>query len=508
MTEYYVKTDGNNALDGLSWANAWATIDHAQSTILAGDTVHIREGEYPETAGFIFNPPASTHWEAEFSTHKPTLFSAASYDNTSVVTNNNIVMQYCIIGKSMGFYIDLNCTGFELRECPLDCWMGGSPTDLQFVNSTDVKSGVTAVVDFANCTNGYLYLFGWLPSAGGYFTIRGTGNIFEAVYFAEVSANFYCGDVSIDNIIIESADCLEIWGSSGNTFENYQFQHANGSVHIIKDASADGQQVFSGVKAPEEGHYLKRCTVDSAASLTLVETDRAFYETSTDLRTTVTTSNTSITITGPATNTTITRRPFLITTNADISALITEWELSDNQNKTWTVEATGSRTITFQLGDMLPDTKYVLKADGVKVSDATSNAAGIITFPAYTGSFSTKTFATGTPHYTTVPLVKKRIEHIDASLTDGDIRQYIDEVDSILNCIMKDSLLPNFDTIKHAILQSCATDLVALSCIRYNTAEFPSSETAETTANMLHNNIEAQFYLLNDPRTVQYLKSL
>jgi len=70
----------------------------------------------------------------------------------------------------------------------------------------------------------------------------------------------------------------------------------------------------------------------------------------------------------------------------------TLWETTGDQNKTWKVEATGSRTITFTLGDMLPDTKYDLMVGGTNVSDATSNASGVITFPAYTGSFSEKTF--------------------------------------------------------------------------------------------------------------------
>ncbi len=88
-------------------------------------------------------------------------------------------------------------------------------------------------------------------------------------------------------------------------------------------------------------------------------------------------------------------RDFTIT--PDGSIVITEtslWQITGDKNKEWTVEATGSRTITFQLGDMLASTKYDLKVGGAKVSDATSDANGVITFPAYTGAFSTKTFTT------------------------------------------------------------------------------------------------------------------
>lgn len=43
---YYVKTTGNDALDGESWANAWATVDKAAKTAVDGSTVHIGFGTY------------------------------------------------------------------------------------------------------------------------------------------------------------------------------------------------------------------------------------------------------------------------------------------------------------------------------------------------------------------------------------------------------------------------------------------------------------------------------
>lgn len=95
-----------------------------------------------------------------------------------------------------------------------------------------------------------------------------------------------------------------------------------------------------------------------------------------------------------STTKTVHTRSFEITTDADVTALIESWSVAGDQNKQWKVEATGSRTITFQLGDMLPDTKYNLLVDGAKVSDAISNGSGVVTFSAYTGSFSEKAFET------------------------------------------------------------------------------------------------------------------
>ena len=104
--------------------------------------------------------------------------------------------------------------------------------------------------------------------------------------------------------------------------------------------------------------------------------------------------------------------------------------------------------------------------------------------------------------------MKKRVESIDASLLDADIEQYIYEAETIIDSIMKYSFIDTFDATKHAILRSCATDIAAHTCIRYNPASFPSLETAEMTANLIWENIQFQFYLLNDQRIVDYLKSL
>lgn len=46
MATYYVKTDGDDSKDGLSWANAWATLDKAFTSSLDGDTVVVNDGTY------------------------------------------------------------------------------------------------------------------------------------------------------------------------------------------------------------------------------------------------------------------------------------------------------------------------------------------------------------------------------------------------------------------------------------------------------------------------------
>lgn len=46
INTYYVKIGGNDALDGKSWANAWATINKAATTVADGSTVRIGFGDY------------------------------------------------------------------------------------------------------------------------------------------------------------------------------------------------------------------------------------------------------------------------------------------------------------------------------------------------------------------------------------------------------------------------------------------------------------------------------
>jgi len=110
--------------------------------------------------------------------------------------------------------------------------------------------------------------------------------------------------------------------------------------------------------------------------------------------------------------------------------------------------------------------------------------------------------------YTTAALVKKRFEHIDASLLDADIEQYIYEAEGTINSAMKDSLLDIFDSTNHAIIRSAATSIAAYACLRYNPSECPSLEAAEMTANLLWNDVQMLLTLLEDPKTVAYLKSL
>lgn len=107
--------------------------------------------------------------------------------------------------------------------------------------------------------------------------------------------------------------------------------------------------------------------------------------------------------------------------------------------------------------------------------------------------------------YTTAALVRKRVEDIDASLVDDDIDQYILEAEKIIDCIMKHSLKQTFNAERHAIVRGLATDMAALTCVQFSQGSFASPHLSEMTANLLSDSIRLSYYLLNDPKTAEYL---
>ncbi len=442
LIEYYIKPGGNDGLDGLSWDNAWATISHAQANVVSGDgqgaspveiadakdlainslgslkwfyldndsggggvwhglfnIIHIAAGTYNETPVFIFNPPAWTRWEGAGSGN--TNLFMDSYNNPFVVANDYVGITGCKLGTYANMHFDLGITTDNFFiDCLTGCWIQcdwntpGDRTNLYSNNCKAENDGL--IVDFvyiAGCqlVNGTFDNLVWEDDKSwGYFALKGTGNTIKNCYLGDFigTVDIFCADVSISD---SHFDHLELWGSSGNTITDCDFVQTNPDqsykLNILKDAAADGQQLLIDCS-------MKRIAVASGAQLTCDYTDRKFYETSNDLWTTITPAKSQIVVAGGSSDITFTERAFLVTTDADIAALIETWDVAGDQNKAWKVEATGARTIAFQLADMLPDTEYNLLVGGAKVSSAVSNGSGVVTFPAYGGTFSEKVFET------------------------------------------------------------------------------------------------------------------
>lgn len=115
--------------------------------------------------------------------------------------------------------------------------------------------------------------------------------------------------------------------------------------------------------------------------------------------------------------------------------------------------------------------------------------------------------------YTTNAIVSKRVKYISASLLTTDIDENINQVESIIDVIMKATGRGadadfTFDADKHGIIRNCATDYAAYLCITYDPSEFPTLADAELVANLCFNSVQNLLEILDDARTVEYLKGL
>jgi len=105
--------------------------------------------------------------------------------------------------------------------------------------------------------------------------------------------------------------------------------------------------------------------------------------------------------------------------------------------------------------------------------------------------------------------VRKLVKNISDELLDADLEQYINEAEILINSTMKYSFIDTFDATKHAILRSCATDLAALKAITYDPGTtFLNLDDAKATHDFLTASADRNLKLLEDPRIVEYLKSL
>ncbi len=115
--------------------------------------------------------------------------------------------------------------------------------------------------------------------------------------------------------------------------------------------------------------------------------------------------------------------------------------------------------------------------------------------------------------YTTALIVQKRVRFLSASLLTADIEENINQVESIIDSVMKQTARGadadfTFSATKHGILRDCATDYAAYLCIKYDISDFPSVESAEFEINALWNDIQNVLRILSDSRSVEYLKNI
>jgi hypothetical protein len=133
--DYFIKSDGNNSLDGKSVANAWQTIAHANGILVAGDTVRIMAGVYtndpiePDNYGTALEPIVYANYGADVCSlyvstdHSPILLDGKPYVHvvgirTRVAPTNNQPSVY--VNASDYFLLDkIRCFGGSTYNDPV-----------------------------------------------------------------------------------------------------------------------------------------------------------------------------------------------------------------------------------------------------------------------------------------------------------------------------------------------------------------------------------------------------
>jgi Right handed beta helix region len=100
---YYVKSGGNDSLDGLSDGTAWATIAKVQATVTSGDTVYFRSQDtWSSSSNPVLNATAGVTYDGSTygSGTRATLQPTATMDYVVKISVSNVVFK--------GFNIDMN----------------------------------------------------------------------------------------------------------------------------------------------------------------------------------------------------------------------------------------------------------------------------------------------------------------------------------------------------------------------------------------------------------------
>jgi len=254
-TNYYVRTDGNNACNGLynnggsSGNCAWRNIDYAADSarpVTAGDTVYVGSGEYNEDVTFDKSGTAGNYI---------TFVSQTKYgaiiDGTGAGIGNTWGSGVVIINNKD--YI--NISGFEIRDSPY--WgigvHGGSSyitIHNNYIHAT-ASSGILAdgmdhlTVSYNNMTNVQTLAGGIGQDNEGFSLINvNTFNIehnimwdqanFETI---DVKFNSIWGDIHSNDISGCHSACIYLDAYGGEEYENNVYHNW---LHDSAEASARG----------------------------------------------------------------------------------------------------------------------------------------------------------------------------------------------------------------------------------------------------------------------------
>ena len=112
------------------------------------------------------------------------------------------------------------------------------------------------------------------------------------------------------------------------------------------------------------------------------------------------------------------------------------------------------------------------------------------------------------PFYTTDTIVKDRIKHIHADLTQAKIEENIEMAEGMIDCVMRESFTTTFNEAKHGLIRQAATCLAAFMCLTYDPEQFSSTSSAALAADLLWAEADRALAILSDQKVVTYLRGL
>ena len=109
QTNYYIKTNGNNNLDGLTIATAWQTIQKAANTVTAGSIVNILAGTYNElvtinVSGTLVNPITFKNYQNDLVVVSGNGFTGSFNSIIAINSKSNLIIDGLILENLYGAF--------------------------------------------------------------------------------------------------------------------------------------------------------------------------------------------------------------------------------------------------------------------------------------------------------------------------------------------------------------------------------------------------------------------
>lgn len=230
--DYYVKTTGNNGLDGTTWAKAWRTIGHASSNVPPGNVINVADGIYNEQV-IVGNSgsPGSYITFKSFNEHKAIVDGSGQDYCFYLSSKSNIKIKGFIIKKADNSW---DSAGVYIEDDSVDNFI----TNNQICSNR--QSGICFDgydVDNNVIANNEIYDYSGEQNYGVYIT-HGDNNIIRDNL---IHNNDYCG--------------VRIYSTTTNNYISNNQIYSNGTYGIYMYSHADNNKIINNdIYGPDQDY--------------------------------------------------------------------------------------------------------------------------------------------------------------------------------------------------------------------------------------------------------------